>query len=86
MYTRRSARVGNPVFSVDGQQILFSADSTNFQNEQGRQLDARIYRLTWSTGALADLSNPQATNNNTQTNKVAGTNDLEPRFRRPAPA
>ncbi|QJD81306.1 hypothetical protein HH216_09880 [Spirosoma rhododendri] len=81
VYTRRAARVGNPVFSINGQQLLFSADSTDFQNEQGRQLDARLYRLNLTTGSLTDLSRIQITNNQTaQTNKTAGTNDLEPRF------
>ena len=81
VYTRRSARVGNPVFSVNGQQIVFSADSTDFQNEQGRQLDARLYQLNLTTGALTDLSRNQTNSNQTaQTNKIAGTNDLEPRF------
>lgn len=81
IYTRRSARVGNPVFSITGQQVLFSADSTDFQNEQGRQLDARLYRLNLITGVLSDLSqNPTGNNSTVQTNKIAGTNDLEPRY------
>jgi hypothetical protein len=81
VYTRRAARVGNPVFSVNGQQLLFSADSTDFQNEQGRQLDARLFRLNLTTGAIADLSQNQTNSNQTgQTNKLAGTNDLDPRY------
>jgi Tol biopolymer transport system component len=81
VYTRRDARVGNPVFSVNGRQLLFSADSTNFQNEQGRQLDARLYLLDLSSTAVADLSRAQSsTGGSTQSNKIAGTNDLEPRF------
>ncbi|GAB3737415.1 carboxypeptidase regulatory-like domain-containing protein [Spirosoma lituiforme] len=81
VYTRRDARVGNPVFSVNGRQLLFSADSTNFQNEQGRQLDARLYLLDLSSTAVTDLSRAQSsTGGSTQSNKIAGTNDLEPRF------
>lgn len=81
VYARRSARVGNPVFSINGRQLLFSADSTDFQNEQGRQLDARLYRLDLTTAAFADLSGLQIGNNGIgQINKATGTNDLEPRF------
>lgn len=81
VYVRRTARVGNPVFSVNGQQVLFSADSTDFQNEQGRQLDGRLYRLNLVSGAIVDLSQNQATSNQTgQSGKPAGTNDLEPRY------
>lgn len=75
VYARRSARVGNPVFSINGQQILFSADAADFQNEQGRQLDSRIYSLNWASNVVSDLSTSQAT-----ASKPSGTNDLEPRF------
>lgn len=70
IFTRKMNRVSNPVFSVNGQQVLFSLDASGFQNDQGRQLNARIQLLTLSSGALADLSN----------GKPEGTNDLEPRF------
>jgi Tol biopolymer transport system component len=81
VYTRRRARVGNPVFSVNGRQLVFSADSTDFQNEQGRQLDARLYRLDLSSAAITDLSRSQTSSSGSgQANKPAGTNDLEPQF------
>ncbi len=80
VYNRRDARVGNPAFSVSGRQLAFSADSSNFQNEQGRQLDARLYLLDLTTGGLTDVSSLQTNTNLNQTNKPAGTNDLEPRF------
>ncbi len=81
VYTRRAARVGNPVFSINGQQLLFSADSTDFQNEQGRQLDARIYRLNLVSGVIADLSQNQLINSaQNLAGKAAGTNDLDPRY------
>ena len=79
-FVRRSSRVGNPVFSVSGQQLVFSADSTTFQNEQGRQLDARLYRFDLVTNVLTDISALQTNTNQNQTNKPTGTNDLEPRF------
>lgn len=78
-YTRRNGRVGNPAFSVNGRQVLFSADSTDFQNDQGRQLDARIYRFDLTTNTLTDLSKGQGNTGN-QGNKPAGTNDLDPRY------
>lgn len=82
VYTRRSSRVGNPVFSVNGRQLLFSADSSAFMNEQGRQLDARLYLLDLTTNGITDLSSLQNTTNQNQNqnSKPAGTNDLEPRF------
>ncbi len=80
VYTRRDARVGNPMFSVSARQLAFSADSSSFQNEQGRQLDARLYLLDLTTNRLTDVSALQTNTNQTQTNKPAGTNDLEPRF------
>ncbi|MBC8155016.1 MAG: carboxypeptidase-like regulatory domain-containing protein [Bacteroidetes bacterium] len=80
LYVRRSSRVGNPVFSTSGREIVFSADSSTFQNEQGRQLDARLNRLNLTTGVLTDISSLQTNTNQNQTNKPPGTNDLEPRF------
>lgn len=77
VYSQKTNRVGNPVFSIDGRQLAFSADSSGFMNEQGRQLDARIYLLDLTTNRLVNLSAYQNTNNQ---NKPAGTNDLEPRF------
>jgi len=76
---RRLNRVGNPVFSVDGQQLVFTIDISGFQNEQGRQLDARIFRFDLASGDLTDLSLVQTNNNQTQ-NKLAGTNDVDPRY------
>lgn len=67
---KKPGRMSNPVFSVDGKQVLFSLDLSDFQNEQGRQLNAHLQLLTIATGAVADLSG----------SKLNGTNDLEPRF------
>ncbi len=82
VYARRASRVGNPVFSVDGKQLVFSADSSGFMNEQGRQLDARIYLLDLTTNGLLDLSGQQILSgqNQNQNGKLPGTNDSEPRF------
>jgi TolB protein len=64
-------RVSNPVFSVDGKQVLFGFDVSLFKNEQGRQLDARVHLLTLASSAVVDL---------TGNGKANGTNDLDPRF------
>lgn len=84
LYVRRDRRVGNPAFGVSGRQLVFSADSSAFQNEAGRQLDARMYLYDIPTNGLTDLSlvltgQNQGQNQN-QNNKPAGTNDLDPRF------
>lgn len=77
--SRTGNRVGNPVFSVNGQQVAFTIDASGFQNEQGRQLDARIYLLNLATNDLVDLSSV-STNNQVISNKPSGSNDLDPRF------
>ena len=66
----QSGRMGNPAFAVDGRRIVYSLDVSNFQNPQGRQLDAHIFLLDITAGTSVDLSK----------DKTAGTNDLEPRF------
>ncbi|GAB3333733.1 hypothetical protein GCM10027299_41530 [Larkinella ripae] len=83
VYIRRDRRVGNPVYSVTGRQLVFSADSSGFMNEQGRQLDARLYLFDLATYAVFDLSvfpTPSSQTSPNLNNKVAGTNDLDPRF------
>lgn len=76
---RPGGRLSNPVFSVNGRQLLFSYDVGTFQDEQGRQLDARVFLLTLATNELTDLSTYQISNQNINI-KPPGTNDLEPRF------
>nr|WP_246439662.1 carboxypeptidase regulatory-like domain-containing protein [Rhabdobacter roseus] len=66
----QAGRMSNPAFSVDGRRIVYSLDVSNFQNPQGRQLDARIFLMDIAAGTSVDLS----------AEKTAGTNDLEPRF------
>ena len=83
VFVQRNRRVGNPVYSVDGRQLVFSVDSSGFMNEQGRQLDARLHLLTLSTNSIVDLSVPQSTTQTggtTQVTKAPGTNDLDPKF------
>ena len=64
-------RVSNPVFSVDGQQVLISRDLGTFVNEQGRQLNARLLLISLKDNTLTDISGSA---------KPIGTNDLDPRF------
>ncbi|MCX6214732.1 carboxypeptidase regulatory-like domain-containing protein [Spirosoma sp.] len=80
VYSQRSARVGNPAFSVDGRRLVFSADSSGFMNEQGRQLDARLYLLDLNTNGIISLSSSQSSSGTGAAGKPAGTNDIDPRF------
>lgn len=60
----------NPVFSIDGQKILYTYDVSGFQSPDGRQLNARIFKYNRQTGQTKDMS----------THKPSGTNDLYPRY------
>ena len=89
VYVQRNRRVSNPAYSVDGRQLVFATDASGFMNEQGRQLDARLYLLNLSTSAIVDLSTPASTTQTSGTPtsgptqaaaKVSGTNDLDPQF------
>lgn len=89
VYVQRNRRVGNPAYSIDGRQLVFSADASGFANEQGRQLDARLYLLNLSTNAIVDLSTPISTTQvagapqtgpSSAAAKQSGTNDLDPQF------
>ncbi|MBO0937488.1 PD40 domain-containing protein [Fibrella sp. HMF5335] len=77
---RENNRVGNPVFSLDGKQLVFTIDQGDLRNEQGRQADARIYRLDLSNNALTEVTATSTGGNNNVTTKPAGTNDLDPRY------
>lgn len=76
---RSSRRVGSPVLSIDGGEVLFSMDINDFRNEQGNQKDARIFELYLPDLSMRDLSTSTGTNNNTSA-KPIGTNDLDPRY------
>ncbi|MGD1893144.1 MAG: carboxypeptidase-like regulatory domain-containing protein [Cyclobacteriaceae bacterium] len=64
----------SPSFSIDGQEVLFTYDASEFQSLEGRQLDSRIYRV--STSASPDSIQWI----DVSVNKPAGTNDLRPRY------
>ena len=70
LMTGRPGKMSNPDFSSDGKQVVFALDVANFQNNEGRQLDARIFLLDIATGVASDIS----------IEKAKGTNDIDPRF------
>ena len=71
LFSKKTNRMSNPVFSVDGQTVLFAYDvnATGFQRPDARQLNSRMHLLNLATGALVDAS----------LGKMDGTNDLDPR-------
>jgi TolB protein len=77
VWTRVGGRIGNPVFSITGEKILFSYDKIPYQNSQGRQLNALIALLTLGEKQPQDV---MALGTDAKSNKPAGTNDLEPHF------
>ncbi len=62
--------IGGGMFSIAGDYLLFTHDTTGFEAPDGRQLESHIFLKNLATGDLTDLS----------ISKPAGTNDLDPRF------
>jgi len=62
--------LSSPHFSPDGSKLIFSLDSL-YEDDNGRQLDAKIYSINVDGTNLTNLSG---------TNKTAGTNDLQARY------
>ena len=62
--------IGGPVFSIDGNSILYTRDTTGFESPNGRQLESHIFLKNLNTGVDKDLSHA----------KPLGYNDLNPRF------
>ncbi len=56
--------------SVDNKLLLYTYDISGYENASNRQLDTHIFTFDFSTGLSTDISS----------SKVAGTNDLDPRF------
>lgn len=65
-----SAKMSNPNLSVDGKLALYTLDITNFQNNEGRQLDSRIFVIDLNSGIATNIS----------TEKINGSNDIDARF------
>ncbi len=79
--SKTNCRIGNPVFSIAGDRVIFSYDQANFQNEQGRQLNAVVGYIPVGSSAPKGLREPlPVVASGTGSAKPAGTNDLEPRF------
>ncbi|WP_372752075.1 carboxypeptidase regulatory-like domain-containing protein [Labilibaculum sp.] len=62
--------ISSPHFSPNGSKVIFSLD-TLFQDDDGRQLNAKIYSIDVDGTNLTDLSGDD---------KTDGTNDLQARF------
>ena len=62
--------LSNPHFSPDGTKVIFSLDSL-FEDDNGRQLNAKIYSVDIDGTNVTDLSGDD---------KITGTNDLQARF------
>ncbi|PKQ64309.1 hypothetical protein BZG02_05695 [Labilibaculum filiforme] len=62
--------ISSPHFSPDGTKVIFSLDSL-FQDDNGRQLNAKIYSVNVDGTNVVNLSGDD---------KTAGTNDLQARF------
>ncbi|VAV82655.1 FIG00653431: hypothetical protein, partial [hydrothermal vent metagenome] len=56
--------------SVDNRILLYSYDTSGFESSNYRQLDNRLYIYYFDTDTVVDIS----------TEKINGTNDLDPRF------
>ncbi len=61
---------GGPAISIDGNAILLTNDISEFESNDGRQLDAHIFLRNLELVNTVDLS----------IEKDVGTNDLDPRF------
>lgn len=62
--------LSSPRFSPDGVNVIFSLD-TLYEDDNGRQLNARIYSINVDGSNLIDLSGDEKEN---------GTNDLQARY------
>ena len=62
--------ISSPHFSPDGTKVIFSLDSL-FQDDNGRQLNAKIYSVNVDGTNIVNLSGDD---------KPAGTNDLQARY------
>ena len=62
--------VQSPFFSIDGKNVLYTYDVSEFESAAGRQLDSRVFIYNIKTGVSTDASK----------GKASGTNDLNPRY------
>ncbi|WP_267404990.1 MULTISPECIES: carboxypeptidase-like regulatory domain-containing protein [unclassified Chryseobacterium] len=64
--------VGGLNFSVNGQYLLYTRDVSGHEDANYRQLDSHIFMYDLTTNVNHDIS--------VESDKVLGTNDLDPRF------
>lgn len=62
--------IGGPSFSIDGNFLLYTRDTTGFESPDGRQLESHVFLKNLETGEEQDLS----------VDKPLGFNDLDARF------
>jgi TolB protein len=73
---KEAHRMSTPMFSIDGNSMVYSKDVNSYRDYTGRQLDSRIFIYDFITKASQDYSGKSS---NTSS-KPMGTNDLEPRY------
>lgn len=69
-------RLDSPSFSVDGAFLVYTRDVAGFNGINGRQLDSHIFTQRLDGTRLVDIT----LSNSATTPKIAGTNDLTPRY------
>jgi TolB protein len=74
---KEAYRMSTPMFSIDGNSIVYSKDVNSYRDYYGRQLDARIFIYDFVSKTSKDYSRKDS---GTNTGKPMGTNDLEPRY------
>lgn len=74
---KAASRVGNPIFSITGKEVIYTSDKDSFQNEEGRQLNAQVTMLTLATRVPWVV---MTVGTDARTTKPVGFNDLDPRF------
>ncbi|WP_099711453.1 carboxypeptidase regulatory-like domain-containing protein [Flavobacterium sp. 9] len=57
-------------FSITGQKLLYARDISEYENQNYRQLDSRIFEYNFATSTAVSITNE----------KPAGTNDYDPRY------
>lgn len=62
--------LGGLDFSIDGNKILYTRDISGAENTEYRQLDSRIFQYDLTIGTATEV----------ETDKTAGTNDLDPKY------
>lgn len=73
-------RLDSPSFSVDGRTVLYTRDVAGFNDLMGRQLDAHLFTQRLDGSAAVDVTLVGTTGTGSGSGKVAGTNDITPRY------